>query len=238
MAVSDLPMLPPLPLQIDGYPDDLRENLLASLGAVLSRPPLSNHHEHAESPGTHELPQAMPSLLALHGARRCGKTSMAEFLERRYKDVVQLGFSTPMIHELNGYLAFSGHVVDDVNKADPDYRYLVQMWAQARRFEDAGYWSQPLVSACQEELARGARLVLMPGLREQIEKDAVESLGGEVWKIVNPNLPDDSRSAASRHPIERALDHLPDSAFARVVVNDAPDLLGWCRIVEEIVEGY
>jgi hypothetical protein len=234
--LSSLSSTPGLPLEIDTYPEDVRERLLQALAAVLAMEPLPPHvvgHEHL---GTHPLPAGMPKLVALHGKKRCGKTSMAEFLEERYQGVVQLGFSAPMIVETNEYLAPFGHVIDDVNKADPRYRFLLQMWAEARRVEDPNYWVGPLSQACQAALETGARLILMPGLRELLEKDTVEALGGEVWKIVNPNLPPEDE--ARQHPIETALDHLPDEAFAKVLVNDAPNLLEWCRVVDVVIKQY
>ena len=130
------------------------------------------------------------------------------------------------------------HVLDDENKVDPRYRYLLQMWGQARRFEDPRYWLDQLEDLYLQTVGSdSAQLVLMPGLREPAEKDEVERLGGEVWKLVRPGLPDD-QDVTSRHPNETALDDMPDSAFARVIVNDAPDLIGWCRTIEEALHEY
>lgn len=233
-----MPALPPLPHDLTALSDDVREELERAVDNVLAMGPLPHSHHGHHNPGTKPLPALLPHLIAVHGPKRSGKTSMADFIQQRYQGVAQLGFSAPMIAEVNDYLAPLGHVLDDDNKAHPNYRYLLQMWAQARREEQADYWLKPLVDACRRELASGARLVLMPGLREPIEKEAVESLEGEVWKVVNPRLPVTEADHTSRHPIERALDDLPDEAFARIVVNDKPNLLDWCREVDRVLKEY
>lgn len=236
-ALATFPQHSELPFELDRFPADLRVELERAIAAVRVMEPLPPGHELISRLGEHELPAGAPRILGLHGAKRCGKTSLADFLEIHFAGVVQYGFSEPMVGEVNAYLAGSGHLIDDANKADPRYRYLVQMWAQARRFENPRYWIDPLIAGCRRELAAGARMVLLPGLREPLEWEAVSLLGGEVWKIVNPNLPALSAAdKADQHPIERALAHVPDSDFDRTLLNDAENALAWCRLVRATVD--
>jgi hypothetical protein len=187
--------------------------------------------------GVRRLPDRFPRLLALYGKKRAGKTSMGLFLERRYAGVVQIGFSEPIMAEVNAWLRESGlpHVIDDVNKAHPRYRYVLQMWSQARTLCDARYWLDPLEGRIQHALAAGARTVVLPGLRLPSEKEEIERIGGQVWKIVRV-LGEDDADRTDAHLTETALDCVPEASFARVLRNDASSLLGWLRIVRAAVE--
>lgn len=179
--------------------------------------------------GRHPLPAKIPGLIAIYGKKRTGKTTVADFLTRHYAGVVQVAFSGPMIDELNRYLDGTGHQITDVNKADPRYRYLVQMWAQARRFEDPDYWNKRVLEAVRAKAATGVRLVVASGLREPEEKFAIERAGGEVWKVTRPGLEAGSE-IVDVHYNELALDAMPDFEFNRVFVNDG-SLLHLCRRV-------
>jgi hypothetical protein len=224
-----------LPFNLAGLPSDVRRELVRAVTDVLALEPLPTTPQNDWHHGHRALPDHLPRIVAVYGGKRTGKTSFADFLQRRYAGVHQLGFSVPMIVEANEYLAPYGHVVDDVNKADLRYRYLIQMWATARRAEDPHYWIGPLESEIERALGEGARLVLLPGIRDPLEWDAIERSGGEIWKVVNPNVAEDD-SPTSSHPIEHALDHKRDDEFTRLIVNDARSLLGWCRIAAAEIE--
>lgn len=62
-------------------------------------------------------------------------------------------------------------------------------------------------------LATDADRVVVDDLRYPAEKQAIEDLGGEVWRSVRTDLPADSDD----HPSETACDHLGDDAFAVVL---------------------
>ena len=246
---------PSLPLHLDTYPAPLAQDVARAIDQVTAMAPLPAGRLGHGLTGRHPLPSPLPHLIAIYGKKRTGKTSSADFIEQRYGGVTQFAFSALIAKEINDYLATwppyrppsdlhgrtvtrPRHVLDDENKVDPRYRYLLQMWGQARRFEDPRYWLDQLEDLYLQTVGSdSAQLVLMPGLREPAEKDEVERLGGEVWKLVRPGLPDD-QDVTSRHPNETALDDMPDSAFARVIVNDAPDLIGWCRTIEEALHEY
>lgn len=186
-----------------------------ALAAVLAREPLPPGHVRIQREGRRDLPDTCPPLIALYGKKRAGKTTLADMLARRYAHVRALSFSYPIIQEVNRVLAGSGHMLTDANKADADYRYLLQAWGQARRLERRSYWCDLLASEIRAAWTDGCRLVLAAGLREPYELEMITRLGGETWKIVRP-----SSALEDAHPIETALDHVPDDFFARVIVNE------------------
>lgn len=232
--------LPAPPLHLGTYSPALEKDVLKAINQVAAIDPLPLVAKVPQKEQKEPLPAGLPKLIAIYGKKRAGKTSLADTVEERYSGVSQIAFSSLIIEEVNDYLATlpgKTHVIDDENKADPRYRYLLQMWGQARRFEDPRYWLDQLDDLYRQALAQGnTKLVLMPGLREPAEKAEVERLGGEVWKITKPDI--GLQDATSLHPNETALDNVPNAAFARIVVNDAPDATGWSAIVDKTIHEY
>ncbi len=62
-------------------------------------------------------------------------------------------------------------------------------------------------------LRSAAPRVVVDDVRYPNEKQALERLGGQVWRLVRTDAPD----SGDRDPSEIACDHLPDTAFAHVV---------------------
>ncbi len=62
-------------------------------------------------------------------------------------------------------------------------------------------------------LRSSAPRVVVDDVRYPNEKQALEQLGGQVWRLVRTDVPD----SGDRDPSEVACDHLPDAAFAQVL---------------------
>lgn len=234
------------------YPAELEGRLSEAIGNVLAMEPLPPGPRRRPRIARHDLPAEAPRLLAAYGKKRAGKTTVADFLAIHYRGVVEVAFSTPMIHEVNEFLIAHGHRITDHNKANSNYRRLLQTWAEARRFEQADYWTAPLIAKAEAELARGARMVIASGLRQPDEMEAFYNAGGEVWKVVRiPSCPEcecrieephqegctlaetwpehapDEDPLTDKHYTEIAFDTTPDEEFSLVIENDG-DLLALC----------
>jgi hypothetical protein len=241
-----------LPLAIDTYPEELRSRVFEAVRAVVESEPLPPGPTRKHRQPRHQLPGQAPFLVAAYGKKRAGKTTVADFLAIHFEDVVEINFSAPMIEEVNSFLAHSGHLVNDHNKADVRYRFLLQVWAEARRFEQADYWTERILGSARSALAGGARMVIAAGLRQPDELDAFYAEGGEVWKVARvascvvcgarsdePHepgcreegyghaIPDSADERTDRHYTEIALDEMPDERFSLVIENDG-DLLALC----------
>ena len=216
-------------LEIDRYPVELRREVKVAVADVLTSKPLPTSPMTHKKGRTRQLPAEAPRILALYGKGRSGKTALAEFIGRRYADVAHVDFSAAMIAEVNELLDGTGHRLDDRNKANARYRALLQAWAQGRRFEDPDYWLQRVHARVAAARSHGAELVVVAGLREPREKEAIERWGGEVWKIVRPGVK--VAGAAAKHRNETALYHVPDSEFAHVIVNTEGGYLSFLRKV-------
>lgn len=233
-----------LPLAIETYPQQLREDTLQAIEQVAMMAPLLLTPLNPKSPASLILPERIPRLIAIYGKKRTGKTSLADYIVRNYASVIQIDFSSVIIEEINDYLATwkpwseepSKHIIDDANKADPRYRSLLQMWAQGRRFENPRYWLEKLNARCAE-MQGDNRLILMAGLREPAEKEEIERLNGEVWKVTRPNLPED-KDKTSLHINETALDGTADEEFARVIINESNDLSDWEGVIKKTLHEY
>lgn len=239
-------------LQRESYPADLDGRLDEAIAAVLEMEPLPPGPRRRPRIARHQLPEQAPYLLAAYGKKRAGKTTVADFLAIHYQGVVEIAFSAPMISEVNLFLADSGHHITDHNKANARYRRLLQVWAEARRYEQADYWTAQLIARAERALNAGARMVIASGLRQPDEMEAFYAAGGEVWKVVRiPSCPEcecrveerhqqgctldgiwpkrnpDEDPIADRHYNEVALDSTPDEEFSLVIENDG-DLLALC----------
>jgi hypothetical protein len=241
-----------LKLHREIYSDELNQRLDQAFSALADLSPLPPGPRRRVRVPIHELPSGAPSLLAAYGKKRAGKTTVADFLAIHYRDVVEIAFSAPMITEVNEYLATSGHFITDHNKANKHYRYLLQVWAEARRAEKEDYWTSQLLERAKAEIAKGARMVIASGLRQPDEMEAFFSAGGEVWKVLRiPSCPEcecraeeahqqgctlaetwpasspESDPLTDLHYNEIALDMTPDEKFSLVIENDG-DLLALC----------
>lgn len=240
-----------LPLQIDRYPDELRGRVFEAVQTVLDSQPLPPGPTRKQRQPRHQLPGQAPFLVAAYGKKRAGKTTVADFLAIHFQEVTEISFSSPMIEEVNSFLAHSGHLITDHNKADVRYRFLLQVWAEARRFEQADYWTERILGSARSALDGGARMVIAAGLRQPDEMEAFYAHGGEVWKVArvascsvcgarvdephepgcreegygHSDAPSDERT--ERHYTEIALDEMPDERFSLVIENDG-DLLALC----------
>lgn len=185
---------------------DLQDELERAVDVVLASAPTAPEKTKATAsePGRRrQLPETAPRLLALAGHPRAGKDYVAAYLQRSYAGVERLAYSTPMIAEVNAFLAPHGHVIGEANKPLPHYRHLIQAWALARRVERPDYWTSKLEGALDAAMKR-SRLTVISGARLPSDLEPIEARGGELWRIVRPKNP-----YRADHAVESQIDSLP-----------------------------
>lgn len=159
-----------------------------------------------------ELPARAPRLICLIGAPRSGKDHLAGHIHGRYRRVLILGYSTPIVEEVNRHLEPFDREITIGRKSLPHYRHLLQAWGLARRAEDPTYWIRPLAHKVDVNAANGARLILLSGARVPSDFEPVHDRRGVVWKVVRPG-----NTYRADHAIESSIETLPSDL---VLVND------------------
>lgn len=167
-----------------------------------------------------ELPVRAPRLICLLGESRSGKDQVATYLRGRYRRVLVLGYSTKMVREINEHLVPHGREITPGRKSLPHYRHLIQAWAQARRAEDATYWTRPLAHRVDVNAAQGARLIILSGARLPSDLDLVHERSGAAWKVVRPGNP-----YRADHTVESWVDMLPCDLVLMNDVEGDPSVL-------------
>jgi hypothetical protein len=219
-----------LPLAIDTYPTEQREDTLAALRELAEMPPApaGKQPKPLYQPLTvrRPLPETAPKLIGLCGRPRAGKDVIAEYLTAQYEGVEFIGaFSQVILDEVNAYLAPFGHRITPQNKNA--YRHLLQVWGFGRATEDPDYWTRQVARKIAAAWLEGARLVVVTGVRLPADVRMLLQLGGECWKVVRPNNP-----YQAEHAVEAGLDDLPQRCF-RVVENPVEgDLRPYERNIE------
>lgn len=215
-----------LPLAVDLYPQQLRQQLKQALQAIAEIEPQADVEqselEPALSAGSEELPETAPKLMTVCGFPHAGKDEVADHLQGRYRGVARFAFSDALIAEANSYLAQFGYQITPQNKSEPHYRLLLQCWGLGRRIEDPMYTAKQTMQRIQQLRQRnpamiyvsGARIPLIDGKVNLNDLKLFWTLGGEVWLVVRPNNP-----YRAEHGVEAGLSLISHDSFDRVVYN-------------------
>jgi hypothetical protein len=194
--------------EISDADPELGAELETAIAAVLDSEPEPGLAAAAPFTGEDKqpLPVRSPRLIALCGLPKSGKDVVAAYLSQRYESVRRLAYSTPMIAEVNAFLAQhpGGHVIDEANKSLPRYRRLLQSWALARRIERPDYWTAPLAKTLDQSLSE-CRLTVISGARLPSDLEPVLVRGGELWRVVRPHNP-----YSAEHRVEAQINELPE----------------------------
>lgn len=180
-----------------------------------------------------ELTAAFPPVVGLQGKPHAGKDTVAWIaalgLAAAGRRAVVIGTSDPVIAEANQFLGPVDRTVGHGNKSWGPYRLLLQTLGQVRRRQDPRYWNKPhmenilRIQRQEVELGNGFPVIFITGLRTPSDLELIqesEPLGlacpaVRVYRAANPY------ADKADHPIERQLDHIPDSGFQYVIRNDA-----------------
>ena len=179
-----------------------------------------------------ELAAAFPPVVGLQGKPHAGKDTVAWIaalgLAAAGRRAVVIGTSDPVVAEANQFLGLVDRTVGHGNKSWGPYRLLLQTLGIVRRRQDPRYWNKPhmenILRIQREELeaGNGFPVIFITGLRTPSDLELIqesEPLGlacpaVRVYRAANPY------ADKADHPIERQLDHVPDSGFQFVIHND------------------
>lgn len=219
-------------LALDRYPPDMRQATHDAIAAVLAMAPLPpGATGSAIVPGQEPLPPGAPHLIALCGLPRSGKDTAAGYLEGRYAGVARIAFSTPILAEVNAFLAPHGHFITEQNKSDAHYRRLLQMWGAGRRVEDPHWWTRRLSEEIDHRRAHGTALVVLSGARDPGDFHFVRSRGGLVWRVTRPGY----HPAAIDHPLEQYVATLTSADLDADLINAEGDLSAYLAAIDHAV---
>jgi len=211
---------PDLPLAINTYSTELRQDIMEAIRDVIREEPSEItpvSKENVAEVNLRDMPDSVPSVVGLCGKPRAGKDVVAEYIIKHYKGVTSFAFSDGIREEVNRYLAEysydSGrkHFITPENKSEPHYRHLLQAWGNARRAEDPNYWAKQGQKIAKQLLSQGARLVIITGVRAPGEVEAIHEMHGDVLRVVRPG-----NTYAAEHSAETGLDHLSDDTFITI----------------------
>lgn len=220
------------PFAAPGRPE-WEEKIAASWQAVLASAPADPGAPEvaADDAGKPQLPASCPKIIVVSGRRRAGKDVAAEHLAATYAGVRNFRFSTAIAPYVNRQLQGTGHRITEHNKTHPPYRQLLEDVGFGLAAADELIWVREVVALAREHLASGAQLVVITGARLPQDLHGAKELGASLWRIVRPGNPD-----VSTHPVELALDDVPDSAFDEVIVNHVEgDLRPYIQQVEQAI---
>lgn len=145
-------------------------------------------------------------IIGLSGYARSGKDTVARILVEDYK-FTRVAFADPIrtfLYEMNPPLkgpALKGIIDDygwDVAKANPEIRALLQnLGMAARKTFGEDFWIKQALKNISPE-----NKVVLTDVRFKNEADMVRSLGGQVWRVIRPDI-----SAVNSHISEHDLEN-------------------------------
>lgn len=97
---------------------------------------------------------------------------------------------------------------------------LQYVGTEGLRRVDQDVWVRHALKLARERLIDGSPLVVITDCRFDNEMAAILAAGGEVWRVRRPATDGDGVGIPG-HASEAEMDATPDSAYARVIVNDA-----------------
>jgi hypothetical protein len=207
------------------------EKMLATLDELISQAAPELPLPTALPRGELALPKQNP-LLAGTGYPRAGKDTIADYLWINYAGIERIAYSDVWILEANAWLAtvpeLSHHSIHIGNKNDyMPYRRLLQHIGIIRRQQNPQYLAERMAIEARKLMAReGVSKTMLNGARDEADLAVAKAVGGETARVVRPD-----NDYVAESPIEKALDHVPDSAFDHVFYNDG-SLADYLRKIE------
>jgi hypothetical protein len=214
-------------------PANIKELFLQALEVLPIEPGLVKAFIPSEvwSCGSRPLPKTASSILAIQGYPHSGKDVIAEYICAEFSLAVRFAFSDFLIGYANEILLPFQKQIRPDTKSLVECRTLLQQLGIYLRKVDPNVLVNPVEQKITTLKAAGARLVIVTGMRDVVEYQALRALSSEIWRVYRPG-----NTYRAMSSIEQALDNIDDSEFEAVLYNDIEgNLTNYHRIIEKIL---
>jgi len=152
-----------------------------------------------------------PQLILLHGKARSGKGEVAKRLCEEY-GYVEVGFAN-YLKELATNVFGWNHDEIYTNRTPESRKFMQLLGNEIGRAKDPNFWIRKLEERLNEPFFKGKNIVISD-LRYQNEAEWGRSKGGQLWKVIRPD-------------VEELIEANPDHASE----NDLKDWQSWDCII-------